>query len=52
MKPAIIVNGEKIYPQTLMEFVNTPDGMRKSGDYFKSQIVERTSVIKEGEGNE
>ncbi len=52
MKPAITVSGEKIYPQTLMEFVNTPDGMRKSGDYFKSQIVERTSVIKDGEGNE
>ena len=49
MNPAITINGEKIYPQTLMKFVNTPDELRKSGGYFESQIVERTSVIKETE---
>ena len=49
---SVLINGETIYPQSLIEFVNTPDGMRKSGDYFEAQIVERTTVIKEGEGND
>jgi len=49
MKPAVTCNGVQYHPQSLIEFVNTPDGMRKSGDYLESQIVKRTVVIKETE---
>jgi len=46
---SVLTDAGVIHPQSLMEFVNTPDGMRKSGDYLESQIVKRTVVIKETE---
>jgi UDP-N-acetylmuramyl tripeptide synthase len=38
------INGQKVYPQSIIDFVKTPSGLKKVIDYLQSQKVEHKHV--------
>lgn len=41
---SVTINGETVYPQTIIDLVRTPDGLRKILNYLESKKVEQTAI--------
>ena len=37
----VIVNGQIVYPQSLIDFVRTPEGLKKTIEWLESQKVKK-----------